>query len=383
MHQGRSEQEESQAAGPSSIRLADVQFTLFISVVAIAMSLALWNGASVSFAIANKAVWAGQYWRLVTTTFVHGNTVHLVSSLVFFWILGARLERRYGLWRIALLYGVLAVGSSAAQFLSGWTGVGMSGVLYGYLGLILAAGNAATGPRFKLRPLIAIAMLIFFVLGFVVPVTETMRIGVFSHGAGLAIGLAMGCALRARRPLKPLTLVALASVALAPATSYMPWSYWWWNHRVAVMQKRAETEQALFAARRAIDLAPCDEAVAPLLIYVGIEAIDREAFEEAIEWFARAMLVTELPAGAKIDLASAYYETFRDADARWLLLQVNPEDLTPWEQSEPFYTWFLEWARTSETQPASAPEADSQPACETPQSTHENIRRLLLPAGSR
>jgi tetratricopeptide (TPR) repeat protein len=203
-------------------------------------------------------------------------------------------------------------------------------------------------------------MLTLFVLCILVPVGGNIRAGNLSHFTGLAIGLGMGWALRAERPLKRLALIALASVALVPATSYMPWSYWWWNHRAVVLDERGEKEQALVAARRAIYLSPCDEAVAPLLIYVGKEAIEREAYEEAIEWFARAMLVTDLPAGAKIELASAYYEEYRDEDARWMLSRVSLKDLTPWEQSQPFYTWFLEWVRTSETQPASAPEADAQ-----------------------
>jgi membrane associated rhomboid family serine protease len=38
----------------------------------------------------------GQYWRLLTSTFVHNNPLHLLGNLFFLWILGKRLELRDG-----------------------------------------------------------------------------------------------------------------------------------------------------------------------------------------------------------------------------------------------------------------------------------------------
>jgi len=54
-----------------------------------------------------------------------------------------------------------------------------------------------------------------------------------------------------------------------------------------------------------------------------------EAYDEAIQWFKRAMLVTELPPTDEIKLAAALCITHHEAEARWLLLQVNVDDLTP------------------------------------------------------
>lgn len=383
MHQNLGGQVGSEVARWISLCLARARFTLFISLVSIILSLALWDGATISFALVGKAVWDGQYWRFITSTFVHGNAAHLISSLVFAGLLGVPLECRYGSWRMMLLYSVLAIGSNAAQYLAGFPGIGMSGVLYGYFGFILAVGDAPNGPKIRFRQLISIVMLLLWAASIILYVRGNVLIGVFSHCAGLVLGLAMGRALRAERPFKRLVLVGLASVALAPATLYMPWSYWWWWHRAEVLQKREDHEQALAAARRAVDMADDDRKVAPLLIHIGTEAVRYEAYEQAIQWFLRAMLVTELPATAKIDMAAAYYETYRDADARWLLQQVNPSDLTAQERDSPYYTWYLEWARSSATQPESVPATDSQPADEDPPPMDEKIRCLLDPTCGR
>jgi hypothetical protein len=257
--------------------------------------------------------------------------------------------------------------------------MGMSGVLYGYWGLLLVTGNTANGPKVKYPRFITFMMLLsvaLSLLGFLRGGTHAV-LTLVAHGVGLAFGLAMGWALRTARPFKRLVLVAVASIALAPATLYMPWSFAWWWHRADILYKRGEKQQALAAERRTVMLAPNDQAVVPLLIDLGEEAMTRKAYEEAIQWFSRAMYVAELPPTAQIEMAAALYKTHHEANARRLLLQVNVGDLTVQQREDRFYSWYLNWARTSATQPSTTPATVSQPARDE---ADKDIVRLPAPA---
>jgi membrane associated rhomboid family serine protease len=359
-----SEQVGPEAARRKPIWLARVPFTLFVSAAAIGLSLAWWAGASISFVDATERILRGQYWRLITATVIHANVLHLAPNVFLFSLMGVPIECRYGPWRTALLYCVLAVGSGAAGCLAGGLGKGLSGVVSGYWGLLLVTGNAANGPKVKYPRFTTVVMLLFVtlsVLAFSRGGVHSVRTNV-AHGTGLAIGLAVGCSLRAARPSKWLALVAATSMALAPATLYMPWNFAWWWHRANVFNERGEKKQALLAGRRAVELARDDETTAPLMIYMGRWAMDLKDYDEAVRWFKRAMWVTELRPTDEINLAAALCITHHEADARWLLLQVNEDDLTPQQRKSPFYSWYLNWARTPATQPSTTPETDYQPA---------------------
>jgi membrane associated rhomboid family serine protease len=48
----------------------------------------------------------GQYWRLVTSTFVHYSVVHIVLNLLAFYLLGTLVESWYGTPQFVLIYGL-------------------------------------------------------------------------------------------------------------------------------------------------------------------------------------------------------------------------------------------------------------------------------------
>jgi membrane associated rhomboid family serine protease len=349
----------SEPMGPEAARrkpiwLARVPFTLFVTVAAIGLTLAWWKGASISFVDATEGILRGQYWRLVTATPIHGHMLHFAPNVFLFWLMGVPIERRYGSWRTALLYGVLAVGAGAAGCLAGGLGKGLSGIVYGYWGLLLMAGNAPNGPKVTYLRFVNIAMLLFVLLSVLLPFSGGVRVipAHVAHGTGLAIGLAIGRSLRAARPSKWLALVAAGSLALAPATLYMPWNYMWWWYRAGVYYEKGEEAQALVAGRRAVELAPDERNVGPLMIEMGRWAFRLKSYDEATKWFEWAWWVDGLSPADEVKLAAAYHRTHHDDRAREILLQVNESDLPDWARKDPFYSWYLNWARTSETQPS-------------------------------
>ena len=83
----------------------------------------------------------GEWWRLVTTMFVHVSVLHLFADLVGLVAVGVVLERLVGPLAFAAVYVAAGVSSSALGLIGSPFGVsvGASGAIFGLYGLLLAA----------------------------------------------------------------------------------------------------------------------------------------------------------------------------------------------------------------------------------------------------
>ena len=77
----------------------------------------------------------GDFWRLLTSGFVHRGLPHLALNMLALYILGTMLEPAIGRWRFALIYFVsLLCGSLGVLLLSGDESAGASGAVFGLMG---------------------------------------------------------------------------------------------------------------------------------------------------------------------------------------------------------------------------------------------------------
>jgi rhomboid protease GluP len=91
---------------------------------------------------ATSAVQAGEWWRLLTATFLHGGLLHITLNMIGLYAAGQMVERVYGHAQFLLLYLVTAVaGSVASLYFSAQTNVsvGASGAVFGVAGALLVA----------------------------------------------------------------------------------------------------------------------------------------------------------------------------------------------------------------------------------------------------
>jgi membrane associated rhomboid family serine protease len=124
----------------------------------------------------------GEWWRLITAAFLHGNLLHLALNMFVLWIVGAPVEQAIGRGRFLVLYFVSGLAGSAGAliFSPNAITVGASGAIFGILGAALVLESQRSyvlgGQAFGL---IAINL----VLTFAIP-----NISVGGHLGGLAGG---------------------------------------------------------------------------------------------------------------------------------------------------------------------------------------------------
>ncbi|GAB4437969.1 MAG: rhomboid family intramembrane serine protease [Chloroflexi bacterium OHK40] len=147
----------------------------------------------------NSLVAAGEYWRLLSATFLHANLVHIFFNSYALFALGPESERIYGTARFAAVYFIAGLGGSVASYLfSPAPAVGASGAIFGLigaLGIFYYLSRQALGAfgRMQVQSIASIAA-INLVIGF----ASAGTIDNWGHMGGLVSGLLAGLALAPR-----------------------------------------------------------------------------------------------------------------------------------------------------------------------------------------
>ena len=78
----------------------------------------------------------GDWWRLITSAFLHANLIHIAFNMYFLWFVGSAVETAIGRGRFLAIYLVSGLAGSAGALVFTPTSptVGASGALFGVLG---------------------------------------------------------------------------------------------------------------------------------------------------------------------------------------------------------------------------------------------------------
>ena len=197
----------------------------------IAVNVLLWLGQGASQGLLTQlgvlygpAVQDGQWWRLVSSGFLHANLMHIGFNMFLLYALGQQLEQGIGSARFGAIYAAALFGGALAVMLFDWNQptLGASGAVMGVAAAFGVAVHAQGGDP-RRHPVFGLVIL-NLALPLLVP-----AISFWGHlggvvGGGLAAWLIVWRPVRARRgggsPLATLTgiggvtVVALAAAAL-------------------------------------------------------------------------------------------------------------------------------------------------------------------------
>lgn len=139
----------------------------------------------------------GQYWRLVTSCFLHLDVLHLLMNSMALQYFGPLIERSFGPWRMLLAFVLTGACGSLLSTLMHlgelYLSAGASGGLYGLFGVIFVAGKRYAkhmDPSFQtwLNQTLGALIIFSFVPG----------IDIWGHFGGLGAGLILGFFYRPR-----------------------------------------------------------------------------------------------------------------------------------------------------------------------------------------
>lgn len=134
----------------------------------------------------------GEWFRLITSMFVHGGFMHIFFNMYVLYLFGNLVEKVYGPYKFLSIYIITGFFASFATqlFSPNVLSVGASGAIFGLVGLLFGAGFRDDTPNL-LKSMTGTALLpmilINVFLGFTVP-----SINNIAHIGGLAAGFTFG-----------------------------------------------------------------------------------------------------------------------------------------------------------------------------------------------
>ncbi|MDK0702329.1 rhomboid family intramembrane serine protease [Clostridium perfringens] len=158
----------------------------FRNIVEMNPQILYWMGAKHN----NVIIFHGEYYRLVTSMFLHGGIVHLLFNMYALYILGDFIERIYGAKKYLAIYFVSGIVASIfSLYFSPVMGVGASGAIFGLLGaaLVFAYNEKDRIGKALVTNIIVIILLNVFIGLSMSNIDISARFGGFIAGAILGL----------------------------------------------------------------------------------------------------------------------------------------------------------------------------------------------------
>lgn len=182
------------------------------------------NASGGSWLYVHGALWAPaieyqhEYWRLVTSGFLHSSLLHIGFNMLLLYFLGSEIEREIGSRRFALVYLTALLGGSLGALVQTTASptVGASGAVFGLMGyLVVEMRRRGVNP---LQSQIGLLLLLNVVLS----LRPGSGISFGGHLGGLVFGVLAAIALhegarRGPRWLGPVLCAGLCVVAVVGA----------------------------------------------------------------------------------------------------------------------------------------------------------------------
>ena len=149
-----------------------------------------------NWALFGPAVDHGDWWRLITSAFLHGGLLHIAFNMLALWWLGSPVEIALGRARYLGLYLVSGLAGAAGALIADPNSVtvGASGAIFGLLGAGLILEYQATGS-------LAGNYLMLIVINLAISFSPGLNISYGGHIGGLIGGIVTTLAFtHARRP---------------------------------------------------------------------------------------------------------------------------------------------------------------------------------------
>jgi rhomboid protease GluP len=280
-----------------------------------------------------------QLHRLIASTFIHLNVMHLLMNMVSLHQVGTALEAHYGRWRFLALYFVAGIGGSLGSLAYYWrhpvVSAGASGAICGLIGAAAVMGHYAGERGVAFRNAMLRWAAIVFVFGFFIQADNA------AHAGGLVVGAAIGWLMR-KTPLaraqraermpwgESLACLAVAALGFVPAAHFRDRSYTAADlvNRGVALAKDGKDAEAAAAYRQALVLDPEDDIA---LYDLGL-ALRRTGDLAGSEKALRAAIALKPGRSRYLALAHTLGDQHRDDEAAEAIAAANE---LPRDEGEP------------------------------------------------
>lgn len=257
--------------------------TLFIYVILVYLQLNT-NGVSPEFytylgAPSTIEIYEGQYWGVITNSFLHNRFDILLANVAGLWILGAFIERRLRFYALFMLGLFASFITSMVQFtLTDDPGIGETGINYFLFFFIFIRGFYRESFKLKFRYLILLALL--GILGWCIYKNQVdgWNMGIESMAAGIVFGTISGLISISRFKVLNFVFPILFMGIMSISFFYAPWSAEWHSNEGLKAHRANNLGKAKFHYQSAIRINPKNQNSTSNLFAIRLDALSRKAY---------------------------------------------------------------------------------------------------------
>jgi GlpG protein len=219
-------------------RVKQAPFTALVSVSSALVSIGYMNASPQTWeelanwgVLPGAEIWHGRIWPLWTTALLHGDPLHLLFNLYWFWFFGSHLEPHFGRLKFLGLSVVGTFVSSCAELtVNDNPGIGLSGLVYALFGYAWLAPRESEQLASLMSKRTVVWMIGWLFLCLALTWTNTYNVGNAAHFTGIALGAALGLG-RTRYPRLGVAVAMVLVLASAASLTWSPWSTQWLSSR--------------------------------------------------------------------------------------------------------------------------------------------------------
>lgn len=225
-------------------------------------------------------IYRGQYWGVITNSFVHVLWYHLLINIVGLFLFGAFAERRLS-WQQLFLFGLLAsfVTSSFQLAFSDDAGIGLSGVNYALFGFIFVKSKNDSRFQVRLKFGMFMVMLVILLICFYMNYLANWNIKIISMITGFFWGMLLGSYLEYKTKLFTGTAIVLVLAFAVSSLFYAPWSAEWQTYKGVTLHEAGKLNEAERYYRRAIEIDAAHPLATENLKLIEIDQLSTKAYE--------------------------------------------------------------------------------------------------------
>jgi membrane associated rhomboid family serine protease len=224
-------------------------------------------------------IYQGQFWGLITNSFIHVLWYHLAINIVGLFVFGAFAERRLS-WHKLFLFGLVAsfVTSAFQLTFSDDAGIGLSGVNYALFGFIFVKSQHDTRFHVKLKYVMFMLMFIIVLICFYMNYLANWNIGLAAMISGFVWGILVGNYIEYRTKFfSGMALLFMFGFAIS-TLFYAPWSSEWQCYKGITAHEQGDLHNAEGFYSKALTLDPTNELAAENLKLIKIDKLSTKAF---------------------------------------------------------------------------------------------------------
>ncbi len=224
-------------------------------------------------------IYLGQYWGVVTNSFIHVLWYQLLINLVVVFAFGSFIERRIGFFRL-FMFGLIAstITSCFQLSFSNDAGLGLSGVNFSLYGFLLVRNS--TDDRFKGGPILMVSSIMFglFFLCYYLNIFHGWNFGLASMISGFFWGILVATLPLAKFRWATVPLLGITLTFCIVGLFYAPWSAEWTFSQGVRAHEKGNLKLAQDYYDKCLDLEPSHLLAKENKLMIRIDQLSQEAF---------------------------------------------------------------------------------------------------------